>query len=223
TAGYFQAEVTRVDDEVLANSDKVSSGTVEIANGEINSGTVRLSVDDVELTSDKIKDFDEAAGSDLKINSYLDINLNKVLYKGSADDVWSEQIHHLNNKALISLKLEDGVDANNLVIVHNIDDGEEFEIIEIESYDPETNIITFYTDSFSNYALATRTKATNTDDNSKASNESTSKTSNESNSKTSNESNPKTGDNVLFYVSMLGLSIIGLIGAGLYTKKKILK
>ena len=71
--------------------------------------------------------------------------------------------------------------------------------------------------------MATRTKATNTDDNSKASNESTSKTSNESNSKTSNESNPKTGDNVLFYVSMLGLSIIGLIGAGLYTKKKILK
>lgn len=207
TAGYFQAEVTRVDDEVLANSDKVSSGTIAIANNEINAGTVQLSVDDVELTSDKIKEFNEAAGSDLKINSYLDINLNKVLYKGSADDIWSEQIHHLNNKALISLKLEDGVDANNLVIVHNIDDGEEFEIIEIESYDPETNIITFYTDSFSNYALATRTKATNTDDNSKA----------------SNESNSKTGDNVLFYVSMLGLSIIGLTGAGLYTKKKILK
>ena len=32
--------------------------------------------------------------------------------------------------------------------------------------------------------------------------------------------NPKTGDDIMFYVSMLGLSIIGLAGVG-YTKKKI--
>ena len=32
--------------------------------------------------------------------------------------------------------------------------------------------------------------------------------------------NPQTGDNIMFYVSMLGLSIIGLAGAGLYTRKK---
>lgn len=198
TAGYFQAGVTRVDDEVLANSDKVSSGTIEIANNEINSGTVQLSVDDVELTSDKIKDFNEAAGSNLKINSYLDINLNKVLYKGTSDDVWSEQIHHLNNKALITLQLEEGVDVSNLVIVHNIDDGDEFEIIEIESYDAETNTITFYTDSFSNYAIAT--KSTTTD---------------------IATENPKTGDNIMFYIPMLGLSIISLTGVGFYLRKKI--
>ena len=198
TAGYFQAEVTRVDDEVLVNSDKVSSGTVEIANGEINSGTVRLSVDDVELTEDKIADFKDYAGENYNINSYLDINLNKVLYKGTSEDVWSEQIHHLRNKALITLKLEDGVDASNIVIVHNIDDGEEFEIIEIESYDPETNAITFYTDSFSNYAIATKTTTTDIA-----------------------TENPKTGDNIMFYIPMLGLSIISLTGVGFYLRKKI--
>lgn len=32
--------------------------------------------------------------------------------------------------------------------------------------------------------------------------------------------NPKTGDNIMFYISMLGLSIIGLAGAGLYIKKR---
>jgi len=32
--------------------------------------------------------------------------------------------------------------------------------------------------------------------------------------------NPQTGDNVMFYISMLGLSIIGLAGAGIYLKKK---
>ena len=209
TAGYFQAEVTRVDDEVLANSDKVSSGTVEIANGEINSGTVRLSVDDVELTEDKIADFKDYAGENYNINSYLDINLNKVLYKGTSEDVWSEQIHHLRNKALITLKLEDGVDASNIVIVHNIDDGEEFEIIEIESYDPETNTITFYTDSFSNYAIATKTNSTNTDTNSST-----------SNTTTANTSNPQTGDNITTYFITLLLSIAGLTGASLIVNKR---
>lgn len=38
--------------------------------------------------------------------------------------------------------------------------------------------------------------------------------------KDSIESNPKTGDNITFYITVLGVSIIGLIGAGLYFKKK---
>ncbi|MBR1413262.1 MAG: hypothetical protein IJ574_01145 [Bacilli bacterium] len=36
---------------------------------------------------------------------------------------------------------------------------------------------------------------------------------------TATTSNPKTSDNIMNYVSMLGLSIIGLIGAGLYIRK----
>ena len=32
--------------------------------------------------------------------------------------------------------------------------------------------------------------------------------------------NPQTGDNIMFYISMLGLSIICLAGVGIYTKKK---
>ncbi len=38
---------------------------------------------------------------------------------------------------------------------------------------------------------------------------------------TTTTNNPQTGDNILFYISMLGLSIIGLAGAGIYTKKKL--
>lgn len=195
TAGYFNATVEKVDDEVLANSNKVSSGTIEIANGDINSGTVRLSVDDVELSSNKINNFKEAAGNKYEINSYLDINLNKVLYRGTSESVWSEQIHHLNNKALVTLKLEDGVDVSNVVIVHNIDDGEEFEIIEIESYDSKTNTITFYTDSFSNYAIATKTSNLN-------------------------KTNPKTGDYIMFYGMLLILSSMILSGVIVYIRKK---
>ena len=40
---------------------------------------------------------------------------------------------------------------------------------------------------------------------------------------TNTTNNPQTADNILFYISMLGLSIIGLVGAGIYTKKKVLR
>lgn len=35
-----------------------------------------------------------------------------------------------------------------------------------------------------------------------------------------NTNNPQTGDSIMLYISMLGLSLIGLIGAGLYVRKK---
>ncbi len=38
--------------------------------------------------------------------------------------------------------------------------------------------------------------------------------------KNSSSNNPKTGDNIVFYIVMFGLSIIGLVGAGIYTKKR---
>lgn len=43
---------------------------------------------------------------------------------------------------------------------------------------------------------------------------------NNSNSNTNTTSNPQTGDNIMFYISLLGLSIIGFVGAGIYLKKK---
>lgn len=161
TAGYFRATVEKVDNTVTHTSDKVKSGNISLgdsAKTDIKNGTVRLSVDDVELSNDKITNFEEKASEagDYKITNYLDINLDKVLYRGTADNVWKEQIHRLTDKALITLQLEEGVDASNIVIVHNIDNGDKFEIIKIESYDEKTNTITFYTDSFSNYAIASK-------------------------------------------------------------------
>ena len=40
--------------------------------------------------------------------------------------------------------------------MHNVHDGETFEIIPVESCDPATNTITFRTKSFSNYAIAVK-------------------------------------------------------------------
>ena len=76
------------------------------------------------------------------------------------------------------------------------------------------NILTFETDKFSTYALAyTDINSTSNDSTTDISVTTTKGIINKS-------SNPETGDNVIFYVSMLGLSIIGLAGVGLYIKKK---
>ena len=198
TAGYFQATVEKVDNTVTPTSEKVKAGNIALgdsASTDIKNGTVRLSVEDVELTSDKITNFEEKASEagDYTITNYLDINLDKVLYKGTADDVWSEQIHHLTDKALITLQLEEGVDASNIVIVHNIDNGDEFEIIPIESYDAETNTISFYTNSFSNYAIANKTSATT-----------------ENTKTTDTSSNPTTGDNIIMIISIFAIATFGI-------------
>ncbi len=160
---HFAATFTKTDDIVSATSEKVDSGTITLGSGELDAGTVQLSVSDVELTSDKITNF-EAAATGYNIEHYLDIDLFNVFYKGKndSDDVWSNQVHHLNNEATITLQLAEGVDVSNIVIVHNIDDGDEFEIIEIDSYDPETNTVTFRTNSFSNFAIATKVGAPDT-------------------------------------------------------------
>ena len=198
TAGYFQATVEKVDNTVTPTSEKVKAGNIVLGDNaatDIKNGTVRLSVEDVELTSDKITNFEEKASEagDYTITNYLDINLDKVLYKGTADDVWSEQIHHLTDKALITLQLEEGVDASNIVIVHNIDNGDEFEIIPIESYDAETNTISFYTNSFSNYAIAN--KISSTTENTKT---------------TDTSSNPTTGDNIIMIISIFAIATFGV-------------
>ncbi len=200
-AGYFQATVEAVDDEVIANADEIKEGTITIDGDEIDSGTVQLTVDNVDLDEDKIKDFENAAG-DNKIINYFDINLMQVLYRGTSESVWSNQIHRLDSEATISLKLDEGIDINDIVFVHNIDDGDEFEIIEIESWDPTTRIVTFKTNSFSNYAIASKASSggsTTPDD---------------------NKANPKTGDNIVLFISILGISLVLLAVVFFITKKK---
>ena len=153
---HFAATFTKTDDVVNTGTASVRGGTVNVANN-LNGGTARLTVNDADLSADKIRGFQNAAGA-YSVSQYLDIDLYNVFYKGKNDasDVWSNEIDELQEDATISLQLADGVNANNIVLVHNIHDGENFEIIPVDSYDPATNTITFRTKSFSNYAIAAK-------------------------------------------------------------------
>ncbi|MGM9876435.1 MAG: LPXTG cell wall anchor domain-containing protein, partial [Bacilli bacterium] len=192
-SGIFE----KVDDKVNAESDKVKSGTIELGGEEIDSGSVVLSVNDVTLTKEQISNFEEKANG-YEISSYLDINLDQVIYKGSATDVWTNELKELNNEATITLQLEEGVNGNEVVIVHEKHDGT-YEIIPT-TYDPETNTITFKTSSFSNYAIASKTVAVNTD---------------------TISTNPQTGDNIIMFIIIFALALTGILGIFIINKKKV--
>lgn len=192
---HFAATFTKTEDIVKAESEKVSGGNISLGNS-LNGGTAQLKVSDVELSQDKITGFENAAG-DYKISNYLDIDLYNVFYKGKKDanDVWSNKIDELDNEATITLKLADGVNGNDVVLVHNIHDGEQYEIIPIISYDPVENTITFKTKSFSNYALAAKTTSNST-------------------------SNPKTGDIIIIFSGMFIVSTMGFVVTRKLSKRK---
>ena len=159
-AAYFKADVTKLDDEVAIDSEKVASGTVDLGKKQttLSRGTARLEVEDVELSEETQEKFAGIAQEDgYEVKNYLNISLYNILYKGTKTDAWEEQIKDLNEPATITLQLEDGVDGNEIVIVHEKHDGT-YEIIEA-TYDPEAQTLTFTTSSFSNYAIAAKTVA----------------------------------------------------------------
>lgn len=187
---HFAATYTKTEDIVKANSKKVASGSVELGGG-LASGSAQLTVDDVEVSEDKKQEFANAANG-YTVSDFLNISLYNVFYKGKLDseDVWSNEIEELDEYVTVSIQLEEGVNADDIVIVHNIHDGKDYEVIEIESYDPETRILTFKTKSFSNYAIATKTSEKKEE---------------------KSESNPKTGDNIIMWTSIFAAACAGVV------------
>lgn len=227
---HFAATFTKTEDIVKADSEKVKSGKIDLGNN-LESGSAKLTVNDIKLSPDKIKGFENAAG-DYKISNYLDIDLYNIFYKGKNDseDVWSNKIDELDKEATITLKLADGITADDIVIVHNIHNGDKYEIIKIESYDPATNTITFKTKSFSNYAIATKEVSTSKDnentttDNTistkeKATNTTTDNTSSTKETTTTTNS-PKTGDNITMWIGLMLVSVLGVFVTYKYLRKR---
>lgn len=148
---HLCANITSVEDKVENNTEAVTDGSIQLGDGEIDTGSVVLSV---ETAGDENKsDFESELANDeeisgYKIESILDINLNQVLYKGNETDYWENPLNDLSSEAEISLDLADNF--NNVVVLHQNHDGS-FEILPTTFEDGK---ITFKTDSFSEFALA---------------------------------------------------------------------
>ena len=155
---HLGAHFTKVNDSVKADqAGAVTSGSITLGGNEFNNGTARLEVKDAEgLEPADIKNFEgNAEGYNLK--TVLDIKLFNTIYKATANATWDTQLDELNHEATITLKLDEGVDGNDVIIVHEKHDGT-YEVIPTV-YDPTNHTVTFKTSSFSNYAIATRTIA----------------------------------------------------------------
>ena len=142
-------------------SDAIAGGEVELAEGTLETGSARLQVEDANVSAAKEAAFEsEAEDAGYEIDSYLGISLDQVFYKGTgnSDDVWTNSMEDLENAATISLTLDGDLDGDDVAIIHNIHNGEEFEVIDAE-YDADTKTVTFPADSFSDFAIATK-KAT---------------------------------------------------------------
>ncbi len=156
--GHLAANFAPVDDEVDAQSDAVASGTITLGGEEssMEAGTAKLEVSDANIDANSVNNFTNAAAGYV-ITNYLDISLYNTVYKGSENDSWDTEVIELDNEATITLQLEEGINGNEVVIVHEKHDGT-YEIIP-STYDPVTHTISFKTSSFSNYAIAARTVA----------------------------------------------------------------
>ncbi|MBR3157335.1 hypothetical protein IKF20_02850 [Candidatus Saccharibacteria bacterium] len=154
--GHFSATFTKTSDVVKTYSNVVKSGVLDLSSGAINAGTGLLSVNDFEPSADQTTKFAETA-SGYQIANYLDLSMQQIFYKGSDDstNVWSNDLSQLAANADISLELAEGINGNDIAIVHEKHDGT-YELI-AGTYDATTNTVSFATDGFSNYAIAYRT------------------------------------------------------------------
>ena len=162
---HLAAKFKKVDDAVESSTKKIVSGSITLGDeSSMANGTAKLTIGDVNnLTDEQKSKFEKEAGS-YKISNYLNISLYNTVYKGSPDDAWDTKVTDLDGEATITLKLDEGVDGNSVVLVH--EHNGEYEVIPT-TYDPETHTITFKTKGFSNYAIAVKndTKNPNTSDN----------------------------------------------------------
>lgn len=159
---HLGAHFTKVDNAVNAVADAITSGSIKLGNGEFDNGTARLDVKNAtDIDPSSIEGFEENSG-DYNLKTILDIKLFNTIFKGSSDEAWDSQLDELNREATITLQLDEGVDGNDIVIIHEKHDAEGrvlgYEVIPTV-YDPVARTITFKTSSFSNYAIATRTIA----------------------------------------------------------------
>ncbi len=205
-SGIFE----KVDNKVTADTEKVKAGKIEISESEIDSGSVVLSVSDAALTEEQTAKFKEKTEG-YEISTFLGISLDKVVYKGTENDVWSKKLNDLKNKATITLKLEEKINGNEIKIIHEKSDGT-FEIIPAD-YNASENTITFKTSSFSNYAIASKTE---NNIESKENN----KEENNNNENIENTVIPKTGDNIMKYAIIFVLVALILAGFLAYNQKK---
>lgn len=209
---HLGARVTKVENDIKATAAKVDAdnSTINLADGVINSGTARLSIEDKELSAEKKALFEEKVaqlGDDYEIASVFDIKLNQVFFKGNAgSDVWNgAELEDLGeNNASLGLGVDSSINMEDAVLVHDIHDSGALETIEARGGDTSKNQKLYPVSSFSSYALVVKKTAQS------------STTTDEGKEEEKTSSTPTTGD----YITA-SFAVFALAGASLIIVKKL--
>ncbi len=157
---HLGADVVEIDNEVDAEEAKgINGGSISLGGEEqsMSVGTAKLEVGDIFPSDAQVSGF-ERASAGYTITDYVDISLFNSVYKGTSSASWDTPVQSLTNSATITLALDSDVDGEEIVIIHETQEGV-YEKIETQ-YDALNNTISFNTRSFSNYAIAKKDKIT---------------------------------------------------------------
>lgn len=145
---HLSAIYEKSDDKISISSEKVTSASIAVPEGEIN-GNAQFTVSDANSVNSSI--FQSVSGS-ATIGGLVDLSLNELIYKGTTDEAWTTNITELNDPMTINLSLSKDLQGHtNYKILRNHDG----QINELTStYDNNTGILSFNTDKYSTYAIA---------------------------------------------------------------------
>lgn len=158
TAIHVSCKFEEANNDVLTDgSNAIVGAQISVPDGVVSNGTATFEVLDATLDSAKKEAFNDAATAGYTVSKALDLSFNQEIDKIGTNDKWVTPINNLSSPMTITMILDDSLlGASDIEIIrqHN----GRTEALET-SYDASTNQVTFKTDGFSTYAIATKTNS----------------------------------------------------------------
>lgn len=190
---HLSAIFEKMDDKISVNTDKIQSASIALPSGEIN-GNAEFKVSTAEVSDTSA--FTQLAENNT-IGGYLDLSLQEVIYKGTADEAWTTNITDLDKPMTVNLNLAADLQGHADYMVLRNHNGT---VSEIDStYDANSKALTFATDKYSTYAIAYKDTAS------------------------ASVANPQTYDGITNQIILGIVCLLGLFGLMIYSKKISLK
>lgn len=151
---HLSAVFEKSDDKAEVTAKGIDAASIQGGSSVISSGNLKLTVADSSMTDSQKNAMNSSdAAKNITVSDWIEINLEQIVNKGNATDVWSDKLEELKDKVRISLNVGKGLDASASYVVIREHNGV-YEKLDAQ-YDKEQGILTFESDKFSEYAIGT--------------------------------------------------------------------
>ena len=151
---HLSAVFEKSDDKAEVTAKGIDAASIQGGSSVISSGNLKLTVADSSMTDSQKNAMNSSdAAKNITVSDWIEINLEQIVNKGNATDVWSDKLEELKDKVRISLNVGKGLDASASYVVIREHNGV-YERLDAQ-YNKEQGILTFESDKFSEYAIGT--------------------------------------------------------------------